>query len=395
MYKTVVVQVAYSHDALKIASAANNKVELWDVSSGKKISALQTHRNIVWSIAFDPASKFIASGSQDKTACVHSVDNNDCVVTFCGHSSWVTAVTFTPDGNYVISGSLDRTTRIWQSWDGTEVQKLEESSYSLNIDEASRRAFGSSLMARAIHGKTEISLSAKSVNCVDCSRNGEIIVTGSQDGIIRSWSRLTGKRLCNIRLHRNRINSFHFDCDGSLVVSSSHDNTVQVSNVITGDSVLSLTHPDITTSANFSPAAKHIVTACYDWNIRVFSICGDVILRICGHTAVVNCVCFDTLNGSHIASCGADGSVRVFTAISCRTNGDECNLSVNAKFRFIHLSTQCKIRSTRFYESRSSCWSSNNLLNMVETSMLKKNPQRSQDIIDSALLETCLVRVAQ
>jgi WD40 repeat protein len=51
----------------------DNTVKLWSVESQKEVTTLQGHDNIVLSVAFSPDGKYLASGSWDNTVKLWSV----------------------------------------------------------------------------------------------------------------------------------------------------------------------------------------------------------------------------------------------------------------------------------------------------------------------------------
>ncbi len=71
------------------------------------------HCSEVRSIAFSPDGKYLASGSEDNTVKLWSVQSQKEVTTLQGHSSYVYSVAFSPDGKYLASGSRDRTVKLW------------------------------------------------------------------------------------------------------------------------------------------------------------------------------------------------------------------------------------------------------------------------------------------
>ncbi|KAK4116056.1 NWD1 protein, partial [Canariomyces notabilis] len=66
---------------------------------------LEGHSGPVWSVAFSPNSKLVASGSDDKTVKMWDAATGTCMQTLAGHSGLVSSVTFSPDSKLVASGS--------------------------------------------------------------------------------------------------------------------------------------------------------------------------------------------------------------------------------------------------------------------------------------------------
>ncbi len=67
----------------------------------------------------------MASGSQDDTVKLWSVESQKEVTTLQGHSSYVYSVAFSPDGKYLASGSGDETVKLWSVESQKEVATLQ------------------------------------------------------------------------------------------------------------------------------------------------------------------------------------------------------------------------------------------------------------------------------
>ena len=97
-------------------------VSLWgsDRGLGKRLLPLYellTEFNVgkaVFSLAFSPDGKLLASGSDDDTVCLWDVDTQKQVGVLTGHSDSVNSVAFSPDGNLFASGSSDGKVRLWE-----------------------------------------------------------------------------------------------------------------------------------------------------------------------------------------------------------------------------------------------------------------------------------------
>jgi WD40 repeat protein len=67
----------------------------------------------VWSVAFSPDGKTLASGSYDNTIKLWRVSDGRLMKTLTGHGSSVLSVAFSPDGKTLASGSEDNTIKLW------------------------------------------------------------------------------------------------------------------------------------------------------------------------------------------------------------------------------------------------------------------------------------------
>jgi len=86
---------------------------LWEVSTGKMLRTLEGHRKHnrgeVYSLAFCPDERLLASGSGDHTIKLWDVSTGERLGTLQGHEDSVTSIAFSPDGDTLASGSKDTT----------------------------------------------------------------------------------------------------------------------------------------------------------------------------------------------------------------------------------------------------------------------------------------------
>jgi WD40 repeat protein len=248
--------VAFSPDGKVLASAgSDNAIILWDVSDPQRPvqlgAPLQGHTNWVVSLAFSPDGATLASGSWDGSIALWDVSDPSTPeklgASLLGHTGSVYAVAFSPSAPVLASGGTDQTIVLWDVTDPRMPVQL-----------------GSPLSGHKAH-----------VNSLAFSPNGEMLVSGScaepkttpgvgytcGKGEILFWDmtdyrapRRIGK---SIRAHAGEIVSLAFARGGELVASAGGDSIQlwEVGNLQSpGQPVASLTgHKYSVQSVVFSP----------------------------------------------------------------------------------------------------------------------------------------------
>ncbi|TDL20643.1 hypothetical protein BD410DRAFT_871159, partial [Rickenella mellea] len=77
---------------------------------------LEGHNDIITSVAFSPDSKYIASGSLDKTIRVWDTETGMVICgPLKGHTHHIISLAFSSSGKHIVSGSNDKTIRVWET----------------------------------------------------------------------------------------------------------------------------------------------------------------------------------------------------------------------------------------------------------------------------------------
>ena len=96
-------------------SRAANMLQLWDVETGQVIHTFKGHDTMVWSVAWSPDGKRIASGGLNEII-VWDVETGQLTLALKGFEAGeFFSLAWSKDGNRIVAGSQSNTIKIWDS----------------------------------------------------------------------------------------------------------------------------------------------------------------------------------------------------------------------------------------------------------------------------------------
>ncbi len=153
---------AFSPDGKILATGSyDEKIKLWQVATGKELRMLTGHNGAIFDLAFHPSGKMLASASGDTTVKLWDVATGTRLDTLGQPTKEQYAVAFRPDGTQVVGGGVDNRIRVWE------------------IRQMGKEGTNPLVYSRFAHEEPIIDLAF--------SPNGRALASSSEDQFVKIW----------------------------------------------------------------------------------------------------------------------------------------------------------------------------------------------------------------
>lgn len=234
--------LVYSPDGKWLATATDRGyVKVWKSATGEKVYEVEAHANDCYAIAFSRDSRFIATGSWDKSAAVYSLESGTRICRF-EHPDFVNALAFTPDGKFLVAGDSEDEYIVWNIRQQKEVKKLSDPAghvWSMAFS-PNGKGFVASFRNRIVVYTSrfkklkELNGHEKVVYATCYSPDGKYLYSAGEDKEILQWELKSGKIQQRFPGHKEWIGGLSVSPDGNYLCSASADGSFKLWNTGTG-----------------------------------------------------------------------------------------------------------------------------------------------------------------
>ncbi|MCU0551003.1 MAG: serine/threonine protein kinase [Leptolyngbya sp. Prado105] len=277
-----VVSIAISPDRRTLVSGSlDDRIMLWDLTTGERLGTLVGHKNSINSLAFSPDGHTLISASDDDSIKMWRLPSGEMIRSINGHLRDVNSIAVSPDGSFFASGSEDRSIGVWRMSTGEMIHSFS----------------GLSGMVKA----------------VAISPNGQILASGGLNNLLKLWNLVTGQPIRELVGHQNSIMSIAISPNGRRLVSASKDKTIKIWEPNTGQVLQTLTgHSDMINSVAITPDSKTLISGSNDKTIKLWDLeTGDLVCTLSDHAHAVNAIALSA-DGQWFASGSSDNTIKVW-----------------------------------------------------------------------------------
>ncbi|MDX2040454.1 MAG: WD40 repeat domain-containing protein [Acidobacteriota bacterium] len=323
-HRGAVFSLAFSPDGKTLASGSNdNTIKFWNAHTGQLLNTLRGHESSVLSVSFSPDGKALASGSNDQTIKLWDARTGQLSGTLKGHENDVSAVAFSPDSKTLASGSKDNTIKLWDAQTSQLLNTLrghESSVLSVSFS-PNGKTFASGSNDNTIKlwdahtGQLLNTLWGYEGSSVAFSTDGKTLASGSSYDTIKLWDVLNGQLLSTLEGHKYDVYSVIFSPDGKMLASGSDDQTIRLWDAHTGQRLGTLKgHENHVSAVAFSPDSRTLASASKDYTIKLWDVgAARLLSTFKEHKGAVSSLAFPP-DGKVLASGSNDQTIKLWDA---------------------------------------------------------------------------------
>ncbi|MBN3321953.1 APAF factor, partial [Atractosteus spatula] len=245
---------AFSPDDKLIATCSTDrKIKIWNAERGKLIRIYDEHSEQVNHCQFNNSSYriLLATGSNDCFLKLWNINKPTCQNTLFGHTEAVNHCCFSPDDEHLASCSSDGTLKLWQVSSGNEWKSIDVFSYFPSSSDSREEADvivkcgawspdGSRIIAAAKNSVfvfdvdtcdllSEIKTSRHgAIQFCDFCPSSQLVAIALSHYTVELWEIESNKKVADCSGHLSWVHCVKFSPDGSLLLSSSDDQTVRL-----------------------------------------------------------------------------------------------------------------------------------------------------------------------
>ena len=190
-----VTALAFSPNGTVLATGSGSpsrsgELKLWRVSDGSPLlEVTDAHSDTIVGLEFSPDGQYLATASTDRFAKVFRVSDGALVTAFEGHTSHVLDVTWRADGLVLATAGADNVIKLWDFEEKRQIktidgytQEITSVSFADNAEKLVTSSGDKSVRVgnERLDGKEFVYASA-------LSQDGEWLIAGTQDSVVRVW----------------------------------------------------------------------------------------------------------------------------------------------------------------------------------------------------------------
>ncbi|MDJ1185459.1 eIF2A-related protein [Roseofilum casamattae] len=344
-----ITAITFSSDNRFIASVSeDDTLKIWQNEGGKEIQQLSISKPVT-GVSFSPDNKVIALSSGEIIER-WDISTGSSLPNLKGHDAEIARIAFSSDGKIIVSSDINDRVKLWDLETGKSIADTENygtvdigfsedtNQIILVSKDGSVKYYGLDLiLARTLEPEQFFGISgwfSSRIKVFDwqAQQNFFALVSRYNPRKITLTKLDTNVYIPSSYIHKDRINSFSFSHNGKMIVSGSEDGIVKIWNIRNISDGLSRNNTGLTDFLAFNRDGEKIITTHSNNKIQLLNAKGEHQDFILADTSIVQL----TPNSEYLITGNAENNLQVYD-VDDRGNIEE-------KFRLRHSDVIAKTR---------------------------------------------------
>jgi WD40 repeat protein len=310
-------------DGHRVAAGRANLVQVFEVESGIEITRLGGHRDLIQSVRYSPDARRLAAGSY-QIVTVWNAPTGTIERTFSGSNDAINAVIALRDGKTLVTAGVGKEIRFWNMADGKTFRTLAVPTgvdvLTLSSDEKLLAAAGPDGIVRVLDvadGKEKHTLKGHTgtVTAISFLREARTVVTAGVDGHVRIWTLNTkAGEAPTVRAievgARKPVRAMAATADGNMLITGGDDGIIRLHSLVAVDEIPVPGGPILALA--LSADGKTLLVGSEDKSARLIEVVSGKVASTFGpHAGPIRVVGFNA-KGDRVLTGAADGAVKVW-----------------------------------------------------------------------------------
>ena len=277
------------HLPMVATGSEDTTIRLWSIDTGAEIEVLTGHQKSVETIAFHPhQSGLLFSGDRSSQIKLWQVDPAKELISIDSQQAKVNCLAISPDGKLIISGGSDKTIKIWY-FGSRERRSLDDlvtlKAHQLAVNQIAFNPIEDEVKFASVSSDRRVILwgmeskiplniltaHTQAVKTLAFSPDGKLLATGGDDGLIIIWDLANRKLVRTLSAHRWTISALSFLRDGNTLISASWDGNLKFWQLDSGQEIDCLsTHLSEILAIDICNRQQCIFTASRDRTAKIW-----------------------------------------------------------------------------------------------------------------------------
>ncbi|ETO03073.1 WD-40 repeat protein, partial [Reticulomyxa filosa] len=227
----------FSPDGNNVVSCSiDGMIQLWDISTGINVMNTKINLGKIYDLKFSPDGKYIMSYLENDAILLFDISSEAETKKTLGHSRRVLSAQFSPDSKLIVSSSSDKSINLWSVESGKILKQFKFyvcATHVIFSPDGQYIAYSSmdlKILTKSITGKRSKILKGSQyhVNALKYFPDGLTLISCSNDNAIRFYDIKLGKEIKKLEGHYNSTLCVDISKNGDRIISGSADRAIRI-----------------------------------------------------------------------------------------------------------------------------------------------------------------------